>query len=874
MAPIHTRTSRYRTKAASPKPMMKRRTVAFLLLTVLSCLYCLQTTYAVGKMEKVMGSRMLAEERLKEEFVKYKKPPQQSFWKKNINLAEELLLDARTLPKVRTAIAAYLEPPMNDTIPNTGSQGDPNKEKDKGSPPQFYSPLPLRTITPKDLKKYEYPKFQTCHDLPAKLPVDRGLELDKNGHAIVRNIGYTPTEPDYPWKEAPYCPVEADPFLPWIHDLFPTADGKRIEFIAQNKRRCRSGRAYLKDIQRLEPQVALFQPVSVERIDEAKAQELAPGLWRNASQQPSSVPRYRLAPYEEASADGMWTRFICRFHTTDFETGEDKILDETLSEYSINYEFIGYRKNRPQLLTPKGRETNLFWTSTLMFSCPVPKKLQSLVSSGSTILSDGTPTLRVDVIPIRTPPRYGSKEIYFTEDMAGPRDKWQTSGALDTFNTENMTSNGFNATLRWGQNHVLPPVEASGRWANLPICRAPILSNEETQETGSNIDVGGKKHLQTEPQRKRVLLKQDPAGEQKQYELSACLWASASFAERGIREDSKRQKDTNDRLREWIEFHLLVGFDHIVVYDNSGAHTNETSLEPITSLFPPSKVTRVDWPSVVCNNNVPAHPNTGERSSQYAAENSCRVRYGPYTEWMASFDTDEYLVPMGNYTNLKDVVRDAEQNGTNILTLRSTRGKLRHVFAKETEYVERTKFNDTVVRGLEKVPNVTFLEAYNCDSSPLPKSKIGDRAKKQIYRTDYVLNHFVHYSTVTKPFMEFYRDYADRKARWPRIVKESFPSERVTDELNEAVMVHTKRVTLRNSRDTEKRCHMAARTNRLWRSKGCYIGFPSPNGTAMYGHSGEDGMEYNCFINKKVENYWVPLLNERLKLGRDDSAII
>jgi hypothetical protein len=34
-----------------------------------------------------------------------------------------------------------------------------------------------------------------------------------------------------------------------------------------------------------------------------------------------------------------------------------------------------------------------------------------------------------------------------------------------------------------------------------------------------------------------------------------------------------------------------------------------------------------------------AHENTGERSSQYAAENSCRARYGPYAEWMATFDT-------------------------------------------------------------------------------------------------------------------------------------------------------------------------------------------------------------------------------------------
>lgn len=183
-----------------------------------------------------------------------------------------------------------------------------------------------------------------------------------------------------------------------------------------------------------------------------------------------------------------------------------------------------------------------------------------------------------------------------------------------------------------------------------------------------------------------------------------------------------------------------------------------------------------------------------------------------------------------------------------------------------------TQKETRTVSVLEKVPNVTFLEAYNCDSSPLPKSKYADRAKKQIYRTDYVLNHFVHYSTVTKPYMDFYQDAKDNKRAWPRILKERFPSERVTDELNEAVMVHTKIVTWKNSRDNEKRCHKNARANKLWRAKGCYVGFPSPNGTAMYGHSGEDGMEYNCFINHKVENYWVPLLKERLRLAEASSS--
>ena len=150
-----------------------------------------------------------------------------------------------------------------------------------------------------------------------------------------------------------------------------------------------------------------------------------------------------------------------------------------------------------------------------MFSCPVPRNLQSLVRDGLSILSDGSPTLFVDIIPIRTSVRYGSKEIYFTEKMAGPRSKWDTSGKLDTFNTENMTStNGFNATFRWGHNHVLPKVEASGRWANFPVCQAPKPSRSNTK------DIALPSKEQTKPNK-----------------LIACLWASASFNERGMGED-------------------------------------------------------------------------------------------------------------------------------------------------------------------------------------------------------------------------------------------------------------------------------------------------------------------------------------------------
>lgn len=47
----------------------------------------------------------------------------------------------------------------------------------------------------------------------------------------------------------------------------------------------------------------------------------------------------------------------------------------------------------------------------------------------------------------------------------------------------------------------------------------------------------------------------------------------------------------------------------------------------------------------------------------------------------------------------------------------------------------------------------------------------------------------------------------------------------------------------------------------------CRIGFPWPDGIhsedAEQTHD-EDGWQYNCYVNPKVENYWGPKLREKL----------
>jgi hypothetical protein len=248
----------------------------------------------------------------------------------------------------------------------------------------------------------------------------------------------------------------------------------------------------------------------------------------------------------------------------------------------------------------------------------------------------------------------------------------------------------------------------------------------------------------------------------------------------------------------------------------------------------------------VCNNNVPAHENTGERSSQYAAENSCRVRYGPTTEWIASFDTDEYLVPQGQHTSLRTVVQQAGQ--TNILSFRSSRGKLRHAYS------------ESIGKGRNRLANATFLQAFNCDGSSIPRPTWADRARKQLYRSDYVSNHFVHYSTATQGLMKTYQEARRTHEDWTQYFQESPPSERSIDEVGEAMMIHTKSLDMGLTQNWINKCRFDFAKKYI----GCHIGFPWPNNIPSTDgtHNPATGWEYNCFVNQRVDSYWISRLEE------------
>ena len=500
-------------------------------------------------------------------------------------------------------------------------------------------PLPPRDgpSTRRDLFPVSYPNVRSCSGLASQWPID-----------------------------AP--PVDLDPFLPWIHDVFPSSDGRDVIFVAQNRRRCYNGQRRVRNGERLpkgviphqndvhidyaknyhmRPQSALFQHVPLKRLP------------RDSPTNDLEEPRYRLASHEEADPDGMETRFICRFKSYDPDASSSSsdaeddsklsIVGYSLSRFVVDYDYHTYRKGYRFSATEAGYDNHMIWQSQLLFKCPVPPDYREKVRNGDTVVDDYA-TLYVDVIPIRTAPRY-----------TPPREFLQPK-----YEFHNELENLFIPDIEWGKEHVLPSIDESGRWENIPVCM-PSLMTMGIVPKGADVNAVTIPENESDGKYVAVTGELPP----KIHKVIACTWASTTFKTRSNRAqvfDGKR------RLQEWLEFNLVAGFDHIYVYDNSGAFTNEDSLADIVDLFPRDRVTRVDWPCKICSNR---DGNEGERSSQYAAESSCRLRFGTHARWLGSFDTDEYLVPMGEYKSMGEVADRLDEIGVKVAVFKSSPAKPR-----------------------------------------------------------------------------------------------------------------------------------------------------------------------------------------------------
>lgn len=84
----------------------------------------------------------------------------------------------------------------------------------------------------------------------------------------------------------------------------------------------------------------------------------------------------------------------------------------------------------------------------------------------------------------------------------------------------------------------------------------------------------------------------------------------------------------NRYAREWVDYHLQLGFDRIYIYDNNRGQ--EEHFSDVLTGYDPDRLVIIDY--------------RDQESAQHDAYNDCYRRFGADCEWLAFFDFDEYLV--------------------------------------------------------------------------------------------------------------------------------------------------------------------------------------------------------------------------------------
>lgn len=116
-----------------------------------------------------------------------------------------------------------------------------------------------------------------------------------------------------------------------------------------------------------------------------------------------------------------------------------------------------------------------------------------------------------------------------------------------------------------------------------------------------------------------------PKIESKKYDVSIC----AIF------------RDEADYLKEWIEYHRIVGIDHFYLYNN---FSKDNYMEVLKPYIDKKWVTLTDW-------KIP--------QGQMAAYEDCVSRFSYETKWIGFFDLDEFVVP-NKYEKIYDFLSKFE----------------------------------------------------------------------------------------------------------------------------------------------------------------------------------------------------------------------
>eukprot|EP00117_Sycon_ciliatum_P041990 scpid55952/ scgid0269/ UPF0392 protein RCOM_0530710 len=220
-------------------------------------------------------------------------------------------------------------------------------------------------------------------------------------------------------------------------------------------------------------------------------------------------------------------------------------------------------------------------------------------------------------------------------------------------------------------------------------------------------------------------------------------------------------KNMKPYLNEWIDFHLMVGFDHFYLYNNNSTDSPE---EELAKYIQRGQVTMHDFPSQF----RVAYDGVRENYSQKAAVLDALTRYRCQAKWIALLDMDEFVFsPLG--TQLPQVLQRYDAyGGVSLAWLRF--GTSSHMLPPEMVTIEgytfrmrrpSNNFKNIVqparVAGIQDIHEIIFHSGYySVDERYRPVMRETNRNVNRSYKVLRLHHYF------TRSYLDWFLRVYDR----------------------------------------------------------------------------------------------------------------
>ncbi|OHD26353.1 MAG: hypothetical protein A2Y38_00210 [Spirochaetes bacterium GWB1_59_5] len=110
-------------------------------------------------------------------------------------------------------------------------------------------------------------------------------------------------------------------------------------------------------------------------------------------------------------------------------------------------------------------------------------------------------------------------------------------------------------------------------------------------------------------------------------------------------------KGEDEYLREWLEFHLIVGVSHFYLYDNGNSEASRVILEPYIKQGLVTYLAFPEFPEPTLRNRY-GKDQFRKLSMQNLAYGDCTSKHARQCDWLVKIDLDEFIYPLAPYNTL------------------------------------------------------------------------------------------------------------------------------------------------------------------------------------------------------------------------------